>query len=370
MKNLKNKLTAALATTGLLLSSFAQTALADIDVNVSGNGSRSDNNVSIRHESSTTISQSNHADISNIIAVSSNTGGNRANDNTEGDVHIGTGDSNTHIGVANFANLNYLGLNHSGGSDNYTENSEDYSDNYGDYDNNDQDYQKDDHDYDRNYDNDNKYSKDKDHEYDKNDSRYAGYKDESYDKDYDMDYQDEEYGMKDKDYDNDYSGHDSDNHDEDYDDSRDYPDNEDYNEHEDYSGGESDEYGGDEDSGDYNEYELESTFSGEEEVPGPGDEDAGGWAHFRVVSMNNEICVNMDVDNIDTPTAAHIHKGEEGQAGPIVITLPTPNEYGQANACMNADKHVLEAIENNPSGYYVNVHNEDYPDGAARGQLY
>jgi hypothetical protein len=36
----------------------------------------------------------------------------------------------------------------------------------------------------------------------------------------------------------------------------------------------------------------------------------------------------------------------------------------------NPDPELVGAIAANPSGYYVNVHNIPYPDGAIRGQLH
>ena len=40
-----------------------------------------------------------------------------------------------------------------------------------------------------------------------------------------------------------------------------------------------------------------------------------------------------------------------------------------ASGCASADDAVTSAILANPAGYYVNIHNADFPDGAVRGQL-
>jgi CHRD domain len=36
---------------------------------------------------------------------------------------------------------------------------------------------------------------------------------------------------------------------------------------------------------------------------------------------------------------------------------------------VKASKTVIAAIEESPSGYYVNIHTSDFPAGAIRGQL-
>lgn len=80
--------------------------------------------------------------------------------------------------------------------------------------------------------------------------------------------------------------------------------------------------------------------------------------------------------DITLPTAAaHIHEGEAGVAGDIVVTLEASVEIdgtgiGLATGCVrNQPKPLLRAIKNNPDQYYVNVHTSDFPGGAVRGQL-
>ncbi|MFD1936261.1 CHRD domain-containing protein [Nonomuraea mangrovi] len=120
-------------------------------------------------------------------------------------------------------------------------------------------------------------------------------------------------------------------------------------------------------------------MTGAQEVPGPGDPDGVGIFAWRV--SGKSLCYIITAHNIDPATAAHIHQGPAGVAGPIVVTLKAPSE-GFANDCIravreqtpeNADttltRDELQAIVHNPSQFYTNVHNAEFPDGAIRGQL-
>ncbi len=64
--------------------------------------------------------------------------------------------------------------------------------------------------------------------------------------------------------------------------------------------------------------------------------------------------------------AAHIHKGRAGVSGSVFI--PLGGKY-TAKGCASASKKMIDAVESNPNGYYVNVHNAKYPNGVVRGQL-
>jgi hypothetical protein len=78
------------------------------------------------------------------------------------------------------------------------------------------------------------------------------------------------------------------------------------------------------------------------------------------------------VTGIATPTLAHIHTGNSGVKGDIKATLdyPISGNSGSVSACINTTSQILNQLRNNPSGYYINVHNTPFPDGAVRGQLF
>ena len=81
------------------------------------------------------------------------------------------------------------------------------------------------------------------------------------------------------------------------------------------------------------------------------------------------ICYTLHVINTDAPTAAHIHEGGVDVAGPVVVPF-SPPRGGNSNGCVsNVDSAMVSRIVGNPSGFYVNVHTSDFPDGAVRGQL-
>lgn len=298
MKNIKQKISKSVVAGALLLSSFIQPAFADIRVDISGNGRGSDNDVTVRHESHTSISQSNNADIDNNIRIRSNTGGNEADDNTRGRVSIRSGDIDTSIDVSNFANLNFARIGDSHDSN--------------DWENHDwlNDWNDDDDSWDNN------------------------------------------------------NNHDNDNHD-----NHDTQDN-----NHDYSISTSsvtDGYNHDDHS--KNGVNLQAYLDGDNEVPGPGDQDGSGTVKVNIDQDRDlEVCVWMHVDNIQdaTATAAHIHYGWPGIAGPVVVTLPTPDSNGDAHGCVDANENEVEHIINHHNNYYINVHTNEYPDGAVRGQLY
>ena len=112
---------------------------------------------------------------------------------------------------------------------------------------------------------------------------------------------------------------------------------------------------------------LQTELSGAEEVPGPGDPDGSGSATVIVIPPDT-ICYVLTAEGIEPATAAHIHEGERGEAGPVVQGLEPPT-YGVSGGCTQADPALVSDLQENPDEYYVNVHNEEYPQGAIRGQL-
>lgn len=119
---------------------------------------------------------------------------------------------------------------------------------------------------------------------------------------------------------------------------------------------------------DSGERPLFTVLSGAAEVPGPGDPDGFGIAVLQARPDAGRLCYVLNVKRIEPATAAHVHIGAAGVAGPVVINLEPPSN-GSTRACTTADPALLRAIVADPAGYYVNVHNRPFPAGAVRGQL-
>jgi CHRD domain/S-layer homology domain len=115
---------------------------------------------------------------------------------------------------------------------------------------------------------------------------------------------------------------------------------------------------------------FEAGMAGRFVVPGPGDPNAQGIARLEVIPESGEICMHVWVTGVTTPTAMHLHAGEEGESGPLVATLLKPIIGAEVFDCIEGlDSSLLEAVVANPSNYYVDVHTTEYPDGAVRRQL-
>ncbi len=113
---------------------------------------------------------------------------------------------------------------------------------------------------------------------------------------------------------------------------------------------------------------LTATLDGASEVPGPGDADGFGTATVRVNPGQGRVCYTLNVSNIEPAAAAHIHDAEAGVTGPVVVTLQAPTS-GSSQGCATISRELAKEIIKDPAGYYVNVHNRDFPMGAVRGQL-
>lgn len=81
-----------------------------------------------------------------------------------------------------------------------------------------------------------------------------------------------------------------------------------------------------------------------------------------------QVCWKLSVSDIGAATAAHIHRGEPGDPGPVVVTLSAPAE-GSSEGCADVERDLIKEILQDPDEFYVNVHNAEYPNGAIRGQL-
>ncbi len=126
-----------------------------------------------------------------------------------------------------------------------------------------------------------------------------------------------------------------------------------------------------------------------------GDPRGRGEAYvFGIDGDTRTICYVLLAERIgglDQPPGngrmAHIHRGNKGANGPVVVTLAWPQD-GQAADCISESRilpngspaftrdpatgqplNTAADILLNPDGFYVNVHNQDYPAGAVRGQL-
>ena len=116
---------------------------------------------------------------------------------------------------------------------------------------------------------------------------------------------------------------------------------------------------------------LSAELRGANEVGTAGDPNGVGTANVTVNVGKGELCYSVSFSNITTPRFGHIHDADAGKNGVVVVTLTAiaGAQGGIAAGCATVDRALLRDIVKDPSGYYVNVHTDDFPAGAIRGQL-
>ena len=120
------------------------------------------------------------------------------------------------------------------------------------------------------------------------------------------------------------------------------------------------------------------TLSGADEVPANahGNNDRSS----AVITLNQgqgQVCWTFGALTLTAgeslPNNAHIHRAPIGVAGPVVVALfgagSAPSVYPSPRTCVGASPLLIKEIRQNPSRFYVNLHNATHPSGVVRGQL-
>jgi hypothetical protein len=106
------------------------------------------------------------------------------------------------------------------------------------------------------------------------------------------------------------------------------------------------------------------------DLKGSSEPNATGTAVLRILKDTATVCYRLHAANVTLPTvAAHIHKGDAGVNGPVVVPFTAPGADGNSSGCVASTADIVNGILAAPSGYYVNVHTKEHPAGAIRAQL-
>lgn len=111
---------------------------------------------------------------------------------------------------------------------------------------------------------------------------------------------------------------------------------------------------------------LKASMSGDQEVP-PAITGALGTGTLSLESISRNISGSIALDGM-TATAAHIHQGDTGVNGPIIVPLTetTPGTWSvPAGAALTESQAAAFAA----GGLYFNAHSAAIPTGEIRGQI-
>lgn len=114
-------------------------------------------------------------------------------------------------------------------------------------------------------------------------------------------------------------------------------------------------------------------LSGQENVTA-GDADGQGSARLDLDSQQGTACYEITWKKLDgSVTAFHLHAARRGSNGPHWIDFfngrSSDGKEGKASDCVRSTREKIEAVINDPSAYYLQLHSTAFEGGAVRGQL-
>jgi hypothetical protein len=123
---------------------------------------------------------------------------------------------------------------------------------------------------------------------------------------------------------------------------------------------------------------LGALLDGGQEVDAPGKKtaDPDGRATAFLRAGHDDVKFAFSWSGVSAPTNGHVHQGTVGANGPIAIDLfaapaGLPESIsGVAGSVGGVKPDIAKKINQDPSGFYANLHTTEFGDGAVRGQFF
>jgi hypothetical protein len=112
---------------------------------------------------------------------------------------------------------------------------------------------------------------------------------------------------------------------------------------------------------------FQATLTVGQETPHPTGTVAGATGHFTATLTGTTLAWTLTSAHLSgTGTAAHIHSGARGQAGPVVVPLCGPCSGLEVGHATLTQAEITDLLAGRA---YVNIHTAHNPNGEVRGQI-